>query len=57
MKVRLTVQVKLFPVIVSILTTGPADTNAPAKLCFITEIISDCLNLRNTEDYKFNVNL
>ena len=32
--------------------TGPADTNATAKLCLMMDRFFDCLNVRNTEEHK-----
>ena len=52
MNVRIAAQVLNETVANVLFTTGPADANATAKLCLMMGRIFDCLNVRNTEEYK-----
>ena len=52
MNVRIAAQVLGETVANILLTTGPADTNAIAKLCLMMDRFFDCLNVRNTEEHK-----
>ena len=49
MNVKIAAQVLSETVANVLFTTGPADTNATAKLCLMMDRFFDCLNVRNTE--------
>ena len=52
MNVKIAAQVLSETVTNVLFTTGPADTNATAKLCLMMNRFFDCLNVRNTEEHK-----
>ena len=55
MNVKIAAQVLSETVANVLFTTGPADTNATAKLCLMMDRFFDCLNVRNTEEHKIRL--
>ena len=55
MNVKIAAQVLSETVANVLFTTGPADTNATAKLCLMMDRFFDCLNVRNTEEHKIKL--
>ena len=57
MNVRIAAQVLSETVANVLFTTGPADTNATAKLCLMMDQFFNCLNVRNTEEHTVKLQI